>query len=235
MGNREIGIILIFSGIAGLLLIITVITESFSKGVSFDISIGEAGTGIDLTSDICKRNNLQIIRGIENNIRNVIKKLNCENLSKVNGSGGALENLKNVCQHSYLTINSLQDVVSVCTRPIPSQITPTFSPKSVFISKISPSFGKIGDRVTIYGSGFDSEVNYIKFGPGFIQGRFPSPDGKRIQFLVPSELSACNPLKEEICIQIAHSVQPNVTYYVSVINNNGTSNPEKFEVVDLSD
>lgn len=233
MGNREIGIILIFSGIAGLLLVITVITESFSKGVGFNISIGEAG--IDLTSDICKRNNVKIIRGIENNIRSAIKELNCENLSKVKGPGEALENLKNACQHSYLTINSLQDFISVCGYPIPPPITPTFSPKSVFISKISPSFGKIGDRVTIYGSGFDSEENYIKFGPGFIQGRFPSPDGKRIQFIVPSELSACKPFKEEICIQIAHSVQPNVTYSVSVINNNGTSNLKKFRVVGLSD
>jgi peptidoglycan hydrolase-like protein with peptidoglycan-binding domain len=56
------------------------------------------------------------------------------------------------------------------------------------ITYLNPVSGGIGDRVTVYGSGFSATGNTVRFGNGIITSLI-SPDGQSVSFTVPSQLS----------------------------------------------
>lgn len=96
------------------------------------------------------------------------------------------------------------------------------------ISVVSPTAGSIGTTVTIYGSGFSSTGNVVRFGNGAIMN-LPSTNGSMITFIVPSYLAPYCP-SGYACPQYAQMVTPG-TYNISVQNANGSvSNSVPFTV-----
>lgn len=62
---------------------------------------------------------------------------------------------------------------------------PTTTPVVTYLSPVS---GAIGDRVTVYGSGFSATGNTVRLGSGIITNLI-SPDGQSVSFTVPAQLS----------------------------------------------
>lgn len=98
------------------------------------------------------------------------------------------------------------------------------------ITSISPTSGSVGTSVVLTGTGFSSYRNVIRFttrdtlnfGTAAIEAI--SPDGRTLQFLVPSlttQMSSSGPIQA--------STTPGV-YYVDMFNSNGTSNRVEFTV-----
>ena len=109
-------------------------------------------------------------------------------------------------------------------------VATTTQPSS--ITYLSPSSGVVGTQVTLYGTGFTSTGNKIKFGNLGVEN---SPtynlnsNGTSITFTVPtSNYYACWDTIPA-CKIAAQMVAPGV-YPVSVINANGTSNAVNFTV-----
>lgn len=91
------------------------------------------------------------------------------------------------------------------------------------INYITPQQGAVGSTVTIYGSGFSTTGNTVRFGNGIIVGVGGSYMGNSISFTVPSQLTG-------------YGSQPVTlgTYQVSVSNAQGvTSNAMPFTVTSL--
>ncbi len=87
------------------------------------------------------------------------------------------------------------------------------------ITHLSPAQSGTGSSVTIFGSGFSTTNNTVRFGNGILTG-LNSPDGRSVSFVVPSTLSGYG----------GQTVVPG-TYYVSVSNSSGaTSNTLPFVV-----
>lgn len=97
----------------------------------------------------------------------------------------------------------------------PYQTTPT-------ITYLNPMSGAIGTSVTVFGSGFSTTGNTVRFGNGVITG-LSSVDGRSVSFTVPSQLSGYG--SQAVGLG---------TYYVSVSNAAGyTSNTLPFTVTSL--
>ncbi len=97
----------------------------------------------------------------------------------------------------------------------PFQTTPT-------ISYLNPASGAIGTSVTVFGAGFSTTGNTVRFGNGVITG-LSSVDGRSISFTVPSQLSGYG--SQAVGLG---------TYHVSVSNAAGyTSNTLPFTVTSL--
>ena len=95
-----------------------------------------------------------------------------------------------------------------------------------YISQLSPSFASVGTGVTIYGSGFTSSGNTIRFGNGVLANY--SSSNNSIFFTVPSYLSPyCAP--NMLCAQYVQQVTPG-SYSVWVENASGISNSVMFTV-----
>lgn len=90
------------------------------------------------------------------------------------------------------------------------------------IQYLSPTSGAVGSSVTIYGTGFSSTNNTVRFGQGIIAG-ISSFDGRSLTFTVPSQLTG-----------YASQTVMLATYNVSVQNSAGfTSNSIPFTVTSL--
>lgn len=90
------------------------------------------------------------------------------------------------------------------------------------ISFLSPNSGSVGASVTIFGSGFSSTGNSIRFGSGIIAG-LNSSDGRAISFTVPAQLTG-----------FGTQVVTLGTYNVSVTNASGAvSNALPFTVTSV--
>jgi hypothetical protein len=90
------------------------------------------------------------------------------------------------------------------------------------ISYLSPNSGAVGTSVTVYGSGFSSSGNTVRFGNGIISN-LTSSDGRTVTFTVPSYLTG-------------YGYQPVGlgTYQVSVSNNTGVvSNAVPFTITSV--
>ena len=99
------------------------------------------------------------------------------------------------------------------------------------ISSISPVSGPVNTSVTIYGSGFSSNGNSVKFGSGYINNIYSN--GSQITFAVPEGMSPCPP-QAQVCSMSFIQVVPG-SYPVSVLNTNGsTSNSLNFTVTGSS-
>ncbi len=101
------------------------------------------------------------------------------------------------------------------------------SASSPTISYLSPSSGATGSSVTVYGSGFSSSGNTVKFGSLVVDNLY-SYNGTSITFSVPVYITYCPP--NVTCIVGTTYVQPG-NYDVSVQNANGSlSNSAVFTV-----
>ncbi|OGG52641.1 hypothetical protein A3C20_00105 [Candidatus Kaiserbacteria bacterium RIFCSPHIGHO2_02_FULL_55_25] len=87
------------------------------------------------------------------------------------------------------------------------------------ITSLSPDNGAVGSQVTVYGSGFTTSGNTVRFGNGII-ANIGSQDGRAISFAVPANMTGYN----NIPVGLG-------TYPVSVTNASGyTSNTLPFTV-----
>ena len=95
----------------------------------------------------------------------------------------------------------------------------------VRISSLSRTSGEVGDRVTVYGSGFSSSGNTVRFGVGVAARNISASDGgTRLTFTVPTYLDVYTYGRERVY---------ETTYPISVVNSRGyTSNSASFRVTD---
>lgn len=135
------------------------------------------------------------------------------------------------------------------TSPPPPHITmmPT-SDGQISLTSLAPIQGPVGTQITLTGSGFTQDKNFIFLsqqttnGPTRLYLNIPlgvsSPDGKSITFPLPAtRLGGCylpplQRMKNVIRCMIATfpiNIDPGV-YQVGVVNENGTSNTQQFEV-----
>jgi len=99
-----------------------------------------------------------------------------------------------------------------------------FSPT---ISYLTPTSGRVGTQVTIYGSGLSGATARLNgYTVPASYGTYNSDS--QLTFVVPSNLSNC--YTDQYCTQNYVPVNPG-TYTVSVVNGNGTSNSVNFNVV----
>src|SRR3989344_593174 len=98
----------------------------------------------------------------------------------------------------------------------------------VSIRSISPSSADVGDRITMYGSGFSSSGNTARFGIGIAATNVSSYDnGTRLTFTVPSRLSVYGYSSERVY---------ETTYPVSIVNSAGyTSNAVSLRITDADE
>jgi hypothetical protein len=106
--------------------------------------------------------------------------------------------------------------------------------RSLAVVALSPTSGSVGTEVAVTGYGFTPSDNTIRFGAGYIND-LNSADGVTLRFTVPEGQNLCPPTD-------AHSppvapcpgAYPRVTpgsYFISVLNTNGTSNSLNFTVI----
>jgi hypothetical protein len=112
---------------------------------------------------------------------------------------------------------------------VPSS-TPTFTTPTPSASSLAPNSGTVGSTVTIHGSGFEKVGNTVTLNNMVSASldNLSSPDGKTIQFIVPSSLGPnCKP--NEACPAYALLVT-NGNYSVAVISNGVTQHIDTFTV-----
>ena len=121
--------------------------------------------------------------------------------------------------------------------PVVSQPAPTTPPSApavsqpvvtgVSLSSITPTSGKVGSTVTIYGKGFLA-TNTVLFGGGPVNNVYSVNGGSKLSFVVPSSVGAdCK--ANQACPMYARLIT-NGTYTVAVRNVNGTSGTLSFIV-----
>jgi hypothetical protein len=102
------------------------------------------------------------------------------------------------------------------------------------ISSLSSSSGFVGNKVVIYGRNFTATGNKVKFGDTNSENNpkynLNSYDGKTLIFTVPSTYYVACFDSVPSCKVVARMIQAG-TYEVSVINDNGTSDVLKYEVM----
>ena len=98
----------------------------------------------------------------------------------------------------------------------------------VRISSLSRSSADVGDRITVYGNGFSSSGNTVRFGIGVAARNISASDGgTRLTFTVPSYLTVYGYSRERVL---------ETTYPVSVVNSSGyTSNSVSLRITDADD
>ena len=91
-----------------------------------------------------------------------------------------------------------------------------------------PASGRIGDNITLTGTGFSATGNDIHFGGGYLNDL--ASDGSTITFSVPDGIGVCKST-QEVCLMLFMQVKPG-EYNVSVINQGDqSSNSLLFTVV----
>jgi len=99
------------------------------------------------------------------------------------------------------------------------------------VSAIHPTSGPIGTIVQLEGSGFLSNGNVVKFGPGYLVD-LPSADGRTLSFSVPEGHNQCPPERlglNEPCRETYARVMPG-DYQVSIVTRDNSSRPVTFRV-----
>ena len=115
---------------------------------------------------------------------------------------------------------------SGCSYPYPLGYNAYCNPQNTatpIVNYLSPASGAVGTAVTVYGAGFSTSNNTVRFGSGII-ANLGSSDGRAVSFTVPSQL-------------VGYGTQPVTlsTYQVSVTNSFGiTSNAVPFLVTALA-
>jgi hypothetical protein len=101
---------------------------------------------------------------------------------------------------------------------------------SVSLYSISPSSGRVGTQISLYGSGFTQSGNDVHFGMGGIRN-VASYDGRTITFTVPGYVSPCDFITAGLaCAQVIQQITPGSAYQVYVSNANGQTNSLTFYV-----
>ena len=142
----------------------------------------------------------------------------------------------------YFTVRNSTQLTQPASSTQSLQSAPTSSKKIIttqtnqsslpVISKLNPSSGPIGTKVTISGNGFMSSNNTVIFGMG-IGSRYPnfiSNDGRTIVFSIPSQDNPMCPDSSPRCPLRMPSPITLGAYAVSVTNSNGVSNNLTFTV-----
>jgi hypothetical protein len=112
--------------------------------------------------------------------------------------------------------------------------TPTPSPSEVsvlrtpIITSISPQAGKVGTKIIITGSGFDTTKNALHFGNGTSLGISSTNNGTTITYIVPKYIGTC-PIYAPLCPGAFILIQPN-PYGIYIQNSAGNSNGATFTV-----
>lgn len=117
-------------------------------------------------------------------------------------------------------------VVGTITKlPVPAQAAPV-------LTSITPESGVPGAKVTLKGSGFLKDTNYISFETqgGVITSNISalSADGKTLTFYVPLQVKKCGEMYATGCISLP---TPAGKYQVGVSNTNGKTGLLSFEVL----
>lgn len=97
------------------------------------------------------------------------------------------------------------------------------------ITAVQPATARVGDPITISGTGFTASGNSLRIGAGYIN-EIASTDGTTLRLSLPSYLSACPP-GQQVCTALVMLLEPGA-YKVSVINKLGTSNQLVLTVVE---
>lgn len=99
------------------------------------------------------------------------------------------------------------------------------------ITSLNPTFGPVGAKVTLTGSGFTPTGNRVNFGYGSVvpHDGFPSSDGRTIVFAVPADVSPYCANPNLACPMTMQQIIPG-SYQVSVTNAEGTTNSRVFTV-----
>jgi hypothetical protein len=105
-----------------------------------------------------------------------------------------------------------------------------FNQGQLYLSSISPSSGRVGTQVTLYGSGFTSFGNTVHFGNGGM-ANLSSTNGTMLFFNIPFTISGCdlNAGYGMVCPQFLQQVTPG-TYPIYVSNVNGQTGTMYFTV-----
>ena len=96
------------------------------------------------------------------------------------------------------------------------------------VSFLSPSSGRVGSSVTIYGSGFGTSWNTVYFGSNLVTNVY-SMNGTSMTFNVPFYTNPACLYSNPACAMPQTQITPGV-YPVSVYNAYGTSNAVNFTV-----
>jgi hypothetical protein len=126
-----------------------------------------------------------------------------------------------------LRLALLAVVAAGCSAWPPTEPSRPHQPPTV--QQIRPSSCRVGDVVTVTGSGFTSAGNSVRIGSGYLNN-VSSTNPTSLNFVLPEYLGVCPP-GAQACVALALAVTPG-TYKVSVINANGTSNEVALQVVE---
>ena len=96
-------------------------------------------------------------------------------------------------------------------------LSSTASPK---VSNVLPSTAKVGDTITIIGSGFSSSNNTIYFGPGVITGIESYNSGTTLFLTIPAYINPCDSVVSGTCSVGSVPITPN-QYRIVVKNSAG--------------
>jgi len=97
------------------------------------------------------------------------------------------------------------------------------------ISYLSPSSGRVGTSVAIYGSGFSSYGNTVRFGNGGATNLSSINNGTVLYYTIPYSVSPCDVASGTVCPMYAQAITPG-TYPISVSNAYGQSSTVNFTV-----
>lgn len=97
------------------------------------------------------------------------------------------------------------------------------------ISYLSPSFGRVGTTIAIYGSGFSSFGNTVHFGNGGATNLSSMNNGTVLYYTIPYSVSPCDVAGGTVCPMYAQTITTG-TYPVSVSNAYGQSGVVNFTV-----
>ncbi|HEY4488104.1 MAG TPA: IPT/TIG domain-containing protein [Candidatus Paceibacterota bacterium] len=96
------------------------------------------------------------------------------------------------------------------------------------LQSVSPTAGRVGTQVVLYGSGFTQNDNTVRFGSGGSRNVSSFSNGTAIYYTIPAWVTPCDP--DQLCTMQAVPVTPG-TYQISVSNVNGRTNSLSFTVL----
>lgn len=139
--------------------------------------------------------------------------------------------------HAYLTpgtytitftVRDSNGAQSIATMTVTVSGSPSYGTPT--ITSVSPSSGRVGTQVTIYGSGFTPTANTVRFANGGLQN-VSAQNGTMILYTIPYATSPCDVLGGGYaCAASAQLITPG-TYPLFVTNANGTSATVYFTVL----
>ena len=99
------------------------------------------------------------------------------------------------------------------------------------LSSISPSSGRVGTQVVLYGSGFTPTGNVVHFGNGGTRDIAASNGGNTIYYIIPNYISPCNvSTSGTYCPMYAQQITPG-TYPIYVSNSYGQTSTLYYTVI----